>query len=147
MMKKFVFLFVLFGVITTQSIAGVGDLFSYDKEKINSEMQQLNALEEMVAQDQSLTYDDLLEANNPLIANLNVDSNLMPGFGAEMPVLPAFWWGCILGPIGILLVYVIEEDRDQTMSALWGCVIGYGASAIIYVVLVAIYGATVWSIY
>ena len=144
-MKKFVFLFVLFGVITTQSFAGVGDLFSYDKEKINSEMQQLNALEEVVAQTQDLTYDDLMEANNPLVANLNVDSNLMPGFGAEMPVLPAFWWGCILGPVGILLVYVIEEDRDQTMSALWGCVISYGASTVIYIAIWAIYGATLWA--
>jgi hypothetical protein len=135
-MKRILFLFVLLSAVSSQVFAGSGDLFSYDKDKINAEMTQLTALEDMVSQSQDLTYDDLLAANNPLVADLNMGYDAMlAAMGANMPVLPAFWWGCILGPVGILLVYVIEEDRDQTMSALWGCVIGYGASAVIYTVL------------
>lgn len=134
-MKKLAFLLVLFGILSTQSFAGSGDLFNYDKEKVMTEMQQLNALEDMVLQNQDLTYDDLVAANNPLVAEMNFGSNMMmDGMSSLMPVVPAFWWGCVLGPIGILLVYVIEEDKDQTMSAFWGCVVGSAASAVIYTV-------------
>jgi TRAP-type uncharacterized transport system fused permease subunit len=133
MMKKIVFLFVLFGVLSTQSFAGVGDLFSYDKEKVKGEMEQLTALEEMVSQNQDLTYDDLLASNNPLINNINNDASAMLGIN-EMPLVPAFWWGCVLGPVGILLVYLIEEDKDQTMSAFWGCVVGSASYTAFYLV-------------
>ena len=143
-MKKLVFLFVLCGVLSTQALAVSGDLFDYDKEKVRTEMEQLTALEEMVAQNQDLTYDDLMAENNPLVANLNPTNNLMAGVGAAMPIVPAFWWGCVLGPVGILLVYVIEEDRDQTMSAFWGCLVGSAASTVLYFVYVlAILGSSV----
>lgn len=144
MMKRILFLLIFFGALSTQMFAGSGDLFSYDKEKVNTEMTQLNALEEMVAQNQDLTYDDLLEANSPLVANLNLNANTMlPGMINDMPLVPAFWWGCVLGPVGILLVYLIEEDKDQTMSALWGCIVGSASYVAFWVIYAIIWGA--WS--
>jgi len=90
-MKKLAFLFVLFGILATQSFAGNGDLFDYDKEKVKGEMEQLNTLEDMVLQNQDLTYDDLIAANNPLVDELNYSSNIFMGsMSSAMPVLPAF---------------------------------------------------------
>ncbi len=134
-MKKITLLFVLLGVVLSANLfASDADLFTYDKAQVNAVVADLNALEAVVSEDASITYQDLVAANNPLIAGMDADaSNMMNGI-ANMPVLPAFWWGCILGPVGILLVYVIEEDKDQTMSALWGCVASAAGWTVFYVI-------------
>lgn len=62
----------------------------------------------------------------------------------DLPLLPAFWWGCILGAIGILLVYLITEDQDQTMKALWGCLAWVGFWILWWVFWVLILGGSFW---
>lgn len=119
-------------LFSTQSFAGNGDLFTFDKEKVESEMADLTALENLVNQNQDLTYNDLMEANNPLVMNLNYESSLMLTGMSAGPVIPSFWWGCLFGPVGILVVYLVEDDRDQTMSAFWGCVVGSLVSGVGY---------------
>jgi len=123
-MKKLT-LIALLGLffMNVQVFAGNGDLFTYDKEKVATEMTELNALESMLLQDQSLDYEQLLLANSPLIQNLDLGVNHMsPGMGAG-PIVPSFWWGCITGPLGVLIVYLYEDDRTETRSAIWGCII------------------------
>jgi len=134
-MKKLTLLVVFLSVIFSANVfASDADLFSYDKEKVSAMVADLNSLEAVVSEDASITYQDLVAVNHPLIAGMDADAaNMMNGI-ANMPVLPAFWWGCILGPVGILLVYVIEEDRDQTMSALWGCVASAAGWTVFYIV-------------
>ena len=132
-MKKFTFLFVMLGMLSaTLSFAGNGELFSYDKAKVSNEMQSLTALENMVSQNQSLTFNDLVEANNPLVMNLDYESSMMLAGMSAGPIIPSFWWGCLFGPVGILVVYLVEDDRDQTMSAFWGCVVGSLVSGVGY---------------
>jgi hypothetical protein len=122
-MKKFTFLLALIGVLfSSLSYAGNGDLFTYDKEKVKMEMADLVALESMVSQDQTVTYQDLLEVNNPLVTGLDYGSNMMLGMSSG-PIIPAFWWGCLFGPVGILVVYLVEDDSSQTKSAFWGCLV------------------------
>jgi len=125
---------VLFGLLFTNfAMAENGDLFQYDKEKVNQEMTELNALEHILLQNQELSYEDLMVADNPLVLNLDYSMGLMTPDMINGPIIPAFWWGCIFGPVGVLIVYIVEDDRDQTKSAFWGCVIaglvwggGYG---------------------
>jgi hypothetical protein len=123
-MKKLTLLLVLIGLaFSNLAIAGAGDLFQYDKEKINQEMQDLNQLENLLVQNQDLSYADLLAAENPLVMNMDLNAEMaLPGM-INGPIIPAFWWGCILGPVGVLIVYIVEDDRAQTKSAFWGCVI------------------------
>lgn len=123
-MKKLNVLLVVGGLLLTNLVfASNGDLFQIDKEKINQEMAQLNELESFVLQNQDITYDDMLEAGNLLVMNLNTESStMMPGM-INTPILPPFWWGCILGPVGVLLVWILEDDPPQTKSAFWGCLI------------------------
>ena len=123
-MKKTAVIFVLGAMLmSTLTFAGNIDLFNYDENKINQEMADLNVLESMVLQNQDLTYDDLLQTGNPLVMGLNTDSSIMLPSQINTPILPPFWWGCILGPVGVLLVYVLEDDPAQTKSAFWGCLI------------------------
>ena len=66
--------------------------------------------------------EDLLEVNNPLVTGLDYGSNMMLGMSSG-PIIPAFWWGCLFGPVGILVVYLVEDDSSQTKSAFWGCLV------------------------
>lgn len=124
-MKKLTLLFVLIGLaFSNLALAGAGDLFHYDKEKINQEMKDLSQLENFLIENQDLSYNDLLASDNPLLMNMDLSADMaIPGM-INGPIIPAFWWGCILGPIGVLIVYVVEDDRAQTKSAFWGCLIG-----------------------
>jgi hypothetical protein len=144
-MKKITLLFVFMSIVFSANVfASDADLFSYDKGKVEAMVADLNSLEAVVADDANITYQDLVAANNPLISGMEADASRMMNGIAEMPVLPAFWWGCILGPVGIVLVYVIEEDKDQTMSAVWGCVASAAGYTLFYVVYyIIILGA--WS--
>lgn len=142
-MKKFTLLFVLMGLfIATLSFAGNGDLFTYDKAKVSNEMKDLTALEEMLVQDQSLTYNDLLEVNHPLVVNMDQNSSMMLAGMSSAPLIPAFWWGCLFGPVGILVVYLVEEDKDQTMSAFWGCCVNAAVTGVSYGLYYALWYAS-----
>lgn len=123
-MKKQIILTPLFILLFSGFIfAGNGDLFTFDKSVVQEEMAELNALEVMLQQDAELTFEDLLEVNHPLLANVSHDASLMGPNMINGPIIPAFWWGCIFGPVGVLVVYIVEDDRAQTKSAFWGCLI------------------------
>ena len=123
-MKKIAFLLVIsLFLISNQAFAGNGELFSYDKNKVETEMADLTMLENRLISDQTLNFEQLLLSNDPLIMNLDYENNLIaPGMGAG-PIIPSFWWGCLTGPLGVLIVYLYEEDRAETKSAIWGCII------------------------
>ncbi len=57
--------------------------------------------------------------------------------------IPPFLWGCILGVIGILLVYIISDNnKEATRKALVGCLVGYGTALVVYLILVfAVWGS------
>ena len=37
--------------------------------------------------------------------------------------IPSFIWGCVAGPVGVLVVYLVTEDNDETKKALLGCIL------------------------
>lgn len=119
--------------------------FSYDSEKVNSSLSALNNLEAMHHASPNVSFDDLIQ--DARFEGISIDKGTVYGHAnsGDLPVLPAFWWGCILGVIGILIVYLITEDSSQTQSALWGFLIGWGAGCILYVLIwVWIVGNTFW---
>ena len=65
-----------------------------------------------------------LQSNNLLnsqLSALNLTSGMMmePALG-----IPGFWWGCVLGPVGILVVYLVtENDKEEVKKALYGCIV------------------------
>ncbi len=54
---------------------------------------------------------------------------------APLGIAP-FLWGCVLGWVGLLVVYLVTDgDKAQTKKALTGCLVGTGVEVALYLVL------------
>lgn len=133
--------FVLFASVCLafNSFANDADLFTYDESVVNSELSDLQVLENYVVANPGVTLTDLKNENNSLIANLEFAVNDMGGFlfnGMEPPLgVSSFLWGCVFGIAGVAVVYFIADDKDETKKAFKGCVI----NGIFYVIFYVIY--------
>lgn len=134
-MKRLSLILVLTAfMFSVQSFATNADLFEYDQNEVSAAIADLNELEALVAQDEQITYTDLIELQNPIALSLSTETGMMAE-GFSMPILPAFWWGCLLGPVGLVIVYLVEQDPSQTRSAFWGCfwsTLIYGSGSLFY---------------
>ena len=92
---------------------------------------------------EGITYADLKAMNSELIVNVSDEAAPMGATGDNDATLgiPAFWWGCVLGWVGILAVYLLtDNDKEQAKKALYGCLVQAGVFGIFYVVyILAIY--------
>lgn len=119
--------------------------FTYDAAHVENSLEKLNLLEEMHKSNPSESFESL--TSNEAFEGVSISKATISSFAnaGDMPLLPAFWWGCILGAIGILLVYLITQDTDQTKSALWGCLVAAGVYVVFWLILLAT-GASFWFI-
>jgi hypothetical protein len=111
-------------------------VLTLDESALNEAMQELNELDEFLSENAGVTYTDLESAGSELI--IGVENSTAPlGMPAdsEAPLgIPSFLWGCILGVIGILLVYILTDgDKNQTRKALWGMLVWIGVWVVLYV--------------
>jgi hypothetical protein len=126
-MKKTMFTLVLGFLALNLSFAGQADLFSYDSDAIDKNLQALEELEVFVASNPDVTLSDLQAHQNALVNDLNLANN-SSGMSLNLSGEPAlgiggFWWGCVLNWVGILVVYLVAEDPAETKKALWGCIV------------------------
>ena len=126
-------------LISTTCVASDADLFSFDEQKIENELSQISQLEAFILQNEGTTYSDLLMTENQITGNLSYANSGFMNFAMLEPPLgiPSFLWGFCFGAVGMLVVYVVSEDRDETMKALWGCVAGTVIWTVIYFVAFA----------
>lgn len=124
-MKVKVLLFALIAVLVSLQplMAGEADDFKFDRQQVQDEFADLNRLEQTVVQNDFMSLFELKD-NNLLSAEF-ASMNL----GTMMPEaalgIPGFWWGCVLGIVGILVVYLVtDNDRDEVKSAFTGCIVG-----------------------
>lgn len=116
------------------------DVLKYDEQQINAELKQLNKLENYVNTHEGVTLDEV-NAKTKLAEDIKIDTSTNTNFVDELPAnIPAFWWGCVLGLIGILVVYLVTKDNDQTKKALVGCVVGYGIVIVVYLLVFVVAG-------
>lgn len=111
----------------------------YNQENINTTFEKLNEVEAFVEQNIEASFETIKDTD--LLKDIELDTNTLANVtkDTELPLnIPAFWWGCFLGGLGILLVYIITEDKEQTKKALYGCLTAGGVVAAIYIVLIAI---------
>ncbi len=129
-MKKLFVLLISF-LLMGNAFASTADLFHYDTNKVKTAFINADALDMMVSATQATLND--LDMNVPLLANFKAETSSMM-MSEDVMGIPAFWWGCILGVIGILIVYLVSEDSEATKKALWGCVVGYLFWGVVWVV-------------
>lgn len=111
------------------------DALKYDEQQVNAELKQLDKLENYVNTHEGVTLDEV-NANTKLTESITIDKSTSVAMVDDLPGnIPAFWWGCILSWVGILIVYLVAKDSAQTKKALMGCLVGAG----VYVVFWLIY--------
>ena len=102
---------------------------------VNEHLQSGKSLTEMKAE------------NNAVVSNVNLSSkSFSSSSSSDGPFgIPSFWWGCILGPIGMLIVYVVTEDKDELKKSMWGCLAPTIIGCVISVIIPLITGAALFS--
>ncbi len=147
-MKKVFSLIAIFCITLSVSMAAEpAESFQYNEKDITAEFEQLNKIEQYVQNNEGTTLDELQNQNSELVKDLNISAETSSSIAAkELPLgVPAFWWGCVLTIVGVILVYVLtDEDKDQTKKALIGCLVTAGVYVIWWVVVVVALGGSFW---
>jgi hypothetical protein len=95
--------------------------FQLEPEAVQG-FESLEALEKLVKDNGSVSYTEIKQLHPEALVGIS-DHILLDNAVQESPLgIPSFLWGCVLGWVGILLVYLISEDRDETKKALYGCI-------------------------
>ena len=119
-------------------------MFKFDYNAVQTQFSELNQLGDMVAANSDLTYSVLKLTDANLVNSLNlISEGSFPGATAGEPVagIPSFLWGCILGPVGLAIVYIAtDEDKDETRKAMWGCIASVGVEAVVWIIYFAAVG-------
>lgn len=113
--------------------------FVLDQDVLNTAMQELNVLESYLDQNEGITYADLAAVGSNLILNFSESSAPMGMAGPYDDILgiPPFLWGCVLGWIGVLLVYLMSEDKVLVKKAVIGALVTTGVAVVLYIVAIA----------
>ncbi len=132
--QKIVSVFLVLCLINLQGYASVGmfgdtysnandsEFASFDEDAFYSEFQDIEALETYLSTNDA-SFD---EVDASLLVNVSSNSilPLAPAVSDGPPLgIPSFLWGCILGWVGLLIVYLMADDSAETKKALWGCII------------------------
>jgi uncharacterized membrane-anchored protein len=116
-MKKAIltsFVFVLFFVF--QSSAANDELFSYDKAKFETQLSQVNQLENYVVSNEDVTYSKLLSSDNSLITNVSPNP-VLPGsaYNTDSKAMGLFTI-CCMGTIAGLVIYLMYIYIQAAMA-------------------------------
>jgi hypothetical protein len=120
-----------------------------DEAEIYSSFSNLEEVASFVSNNENATFSDLVAANisTEMISSSAAIAGNLTNAAAEPPLVSAFWWGCLTGPIGIVVVAVTTEtDKEQIKKAAFGCAIPVGCSALSYIAY-AIYAAVIYASY
>lgn len=144
-MKMKSLLLTLFAVFfsATALLAGQADDFKIDRQKVQDEFSDLSRLEQSVVVNDYLTLSEMKDNNllSAEFASMNLSSSMMMDSALG---IPGFWWGCIFGPLGILVVYLVtDNDRDEVKSAFTGCIVGTAVSAVFYLIYALAIASTI----
>ncbi len=117
-------------------------LFQYDKNAVNKEMSQLNKVESYVNANNGVTLNQLKAENNEVVKNVNFNTKASEFSSlADGPAgIPSFIWGFCLTWVGILIVYLVTEDSDETKKALIGCLVSAAVYILFWLVWVVAIG-------
>ena len=152
-MKRIVTLFFV-AFMFNFSFAKNASFFSYDKAKVDVSLATVNVVSKFL-DNHPMDYESLM-SDMKVLSSLAEEAHVPASSFSEMMRSWSFWGnfgltavstfvlgligiGC--GLVGVLAVYLITQDTDQTLNALIGCVAGvviaYGCWFVIYGTLMA----------
>lgn len=122
-----------FAVAGFTANAGNASLFSYDKSAVSNSTKNVAAVENYVNQNEGVTLSTMNADGQTLanVANLTEESSLSALMFDGPAGVDSFIWGLCLSWVGLLIVYLVTQDGDETKKALYGCLL----SGLFWVVL------------
>jgi cytochrome c biogenesis protein CcdA len=138
-MKKILSLISILALSFSMAIAA--EPINYDAQNIESEFDQLNKIENFVQNNEGTTLDNLKSQNSELLSDIKIEADTASVVASsDLPAgIPAFWWGCVLTILGVVLVYVLtDKDNGQTKKALLGCLVSGGLYIIWWIVVASV---------
>lgn len=138
-MKRILSLFSILALSFT--VATAAEPINLDAKNIDAEFEQLNKIEKFVQNNEGTTLDNLKSQNSELLNDIKIEADTASVVASsDLPGgIPAFWWGCILTLLGVILVYVLtDKDNAQTKKALMGCIVTAGVYALYWIFWIAI---------
>jgi hypothetical protein len=140
-MKKLLLVLFVSVFALSSVLANDSELFSYDKGSVKKAVSDMSQVEQLLNQNPNVSVDQL-KAEGKLTASFDVNSSSPFSVVGEPPLgIPSFLWGCLLGWVGLLIVYLITEDKDETKKALWGCI----ASAVVGIIFYVAFWGTIFA--
>jgi hypothetical protein len=109
-------------------------------------MAQLDQLEGYVMENPGITLGEMATSGNTL-ASLVSDPNGISGLNLtneKVFGIPSFLWGCVFSWVGVLVVYLVGQDKAETKSAIVGCIVEGVLIAAWEIVWVVILGNGGW---
>lgn len=136
-MKRFFLFAGLALMLSGSALAGEADLFSYDQKALETEMADLTAIEDFVAAHPGISLSEMMAADQELVAGMTGSQAFygLQSMTEKVLGIGGFWWGCCLGPVGVLVVWLGADDSAETRSSIIGCVVSTllsGGSGLIY---------------
>tara|TARA_B100001564_G_scaffold184086_1_gene154713 strand:+ start:404 stop:832 length:429 start_codon:yes stop_codon:yes gene_type:complete len=132
-MKKISTLILAFAFIFNVS-ASNADLFSYDLSEISTELSDLDIVENIIAQDQNSTVEEIntqITNNNFLSSSFETSYNsslaLRAGLIDDMD-WGSFAWGFCCWPIGFFVVITNKDKDSNQKKSFW---VGLGTSFVL----------------
>ena len=125
-MKKLTTAFFALILTTVTTFAASPDAdFETGADTFGNEFAELDKVEAYINANEGITLDELTTNHREVLADVTLIEDTSTMFTADrMPIVGGFWWGCLLGIVGLVLVYFItDNDRDEVRKALIGCVI------------------------
>jgi len=127
-MKKFKLLIVVTGIVicfcllSTEKIYASDDfIFSYDKTLVEEQLSELTAAEQSIDLFGLTSMDQLKTTFDFIVHQPNSDGHHGE---PDHDHVPGFYWGCCLGPIGVLiLLSAHNDDPDAVYQAVFGCLV------------------------
>ncbi len=115
----------VFAIAGFSANASNSSLFSYDKNAVNESFKNVSAVEKYVNQNDGVTVSSMNADGQQLVAaaNLSEENSLSSSLLDGPAGVPSFLWGCVLGPLGLLVVYLVTQDGDETKKSLYGCLV------------------------
>jgi hypothetical protein len=118
----------------------------FDDSEIYASFADVSALDQYLSVNEGKSYSDVFTENSSILTGVSSTSSLplSPADNGDRALgIPSFLWGCALGWVGMLIVYLVTENKEETKKALWGCIISTVVSVVFYVVVIAAEASTV----
>jgi len=133
----------LFAINTINPVEKFPDLFEKSSESIDAELNDLQELNTLVIA-KNYSFDQLQANHAAKVAAVNLsaeEDGLLDSHPDNPLVIAGFWWGFVLGWVGMLIVYLTMDEgegrKEQVKNALIGCLISAAFWTVLWVVVFA----------